>query len=146
MLLTMHLLAAMVWVGGLAFFVFVGVPLARQRPEWELAPALGRAFRPVGWVALAVLLLTGPLLLARLGFGWAVLRQAAFWSSPFGATLLVKVLLVGGVIGLTVWHDMVLGRRPGQGALRPAIRWAGRAIGVTSLLIVVAGIALAQGY
>ncbi|MDA8389314.1 MAG: copper resistance protein CopD [Gammaproteobacteria bacterium] len=146
LLLTVHLLAAMVWVGGLVFFVLVGVPLARKNPQWQLAPALGRAFRPVGWAALIVLLITGPLLLAHLGVGWPVLREAAFWRSPFGMTLLAKILLVAFVIGLTIWHDRVSGRYPEKGALYAAVRFAGRAIGVASVLIVVAGLALARGY
>ncbi len=146
LLLAVHLLAAMVWVGGLAFFVLVGVPLARKNPEWQLASALGRAFRPVGWGALAVLLVTGPLLLAHLGVGWAMLRGDVFWEGAFGRTLFVKILLVAAVTALTVWHDVRLGPRAERGAASAAVRWAGRAIGLGSLLIVVAGVALASGY
>lgn len=144
-LLALHLLAATAWVGGLLFFVFAVVPAARAAPTTDIPARLGRAFRPVAWTALTTLVVTGPLLLVVQGLGSAVLRPA-FWRGPFGWTLGVKLFLVLVVLALTLWHDIVLGPRSGVGSDPRASRLVGRAIGLLSLIIFLAGLALAQGF
>lgn len=144
-LLAIHLVAAATWVGGLLFFILAVVPAARMAPEAHIPALLGRAFRPTAWVALATLVLTGPLLLLVQGLGLPELDRSVFWRSPLGVTLGVKLILVIGVIGLTLWHDVVLGPRS-QTVLGPGpSRYVGRAIGLLSLAIFLAGMALAQG-
>lgn len=145
-LLAIHLLAATTWVGGLVFFIVAVVPAARAAPDADIPARMGRAFRPAAWVALSTLVVSGPLLLLVQGMGPAVLHLA-FWHSAFGWTLGIKLILVLIVLALTVWHDIVLGPRAAQ---RPrdarAQRYVGRAIGLLSLAVFLAGMALTQGF
>ena len=57
-----HLLAAIVWVGGMLFLALVVVPATRRLPAVERASLfdlVGRRFRAVGWACVALLLATG---------------------------------------------------------------------------------------
>ncbi len=144
-LLALHLLAAATWVGGVLFFVFAIVPAARALPAAGIPTAVGRAFRPVAYVALATLIATGPLLLLLQGIGLRTLVTADFWASAFGTTLAIKAALVALVLGLTIWHDAVLGPRAERTREPGATRIVGRAIGVLSVAILLAGLLLTQG-
>jgi putative copper export protein len=55
--LTLHILAATIWVGGMIVLGALAGPLKRAAPE-ALAPA-ARAFARLGWPAFAVLIATG---------------------------------------------------------------------------------------
>ena len=62
MLRVVHLLSATVWVGGTIALVFVGVPAIRQLEGEARATALrtlGRRWRPLGWGAMGVAILSG---------------------------------------------------------------------------------------
>ncbi len=144
-LIALHLLAATTWVGGVLFFVFAVVPAARAAPSAGIPEAVGRAFRPVAYVALGTLIVTGPLLLLLQGMGPRTLVQARFWVSAFGTTLAIKVALVALVLALTVWHDAVLGPRAERTHKPGATRLVGRAIGLLSVAILLAGLLLTQG-
>ena len=144
-LVAIHILAATTWVGGVLFFMLAVVPAARAAPQLGIPSLLGRAFRPVAWVALVTLLITGPLLLLAHGMGSSVLGRATFWQSVFGLTLGVKLGLVVAVLGLTVWHDVILGPRLEAGQSTQVARFVGRAIGMLSIAILLAAILLAQG-
>ena len=104
-----HLLSATVWVGGTIVLVFVGVPAIRKLEGEARATAmkaLGRRWRPLGWSAMGVSILSG-LWLTELHGGF---NRAAL-SSDFDRTLIVKsVLVVLLVIGALI-HDYVLGPR-----------------------------------
>ena len=57
-----HLLAAMVWVGGSIALVFAGVPAIRVlegEPRGKAMKELGLRWRPLGYGALTVAALTG---------------------------------------------------------------------------------------
>ena len=110
----LHLLAAIVWVGGTLFLVVVVVPLTRSgaipRPQAVvLLRLMARRFRPVAWAAIGVLVATGIFL------AWA------HWNvSPSGLltedgtlvqTLRAKVVLVAVAIVLSAVHDFVMGPR-----------------------------------
>jgi putative copper export protein len=104
-----HLLSATVWVGGTVALVFVGVPAVRLLEGEARATAmrgLGRRWRPLGWSAMGVAILSG-LWLTDLHGG---LHSAAL-STDFDRTLIVKsVLVVLLCVGALV-HDYVLGPR-----------------------------------
>lgn len=114
----LHILAAIVWVGGMLFLALVLGPLSRAWPEAERArlfQAVGRRFRPIGWTAAAVLVVTG------LGQVW--LRTAGGIALPtpqFGWLLAVKLLLVGLLLGGQALHDFVWG--PQQTALGASLQ------------------------
>jgi putative copper export protein len=104
-----HLLSASVWVGGTAALVFVGVPAIR-RLEGEARAvamrALGRRWRPIGWSAMAVAILSGLWLTDRHG-GF---HEAAL-DTNFDRTLIVKSVLVALLVVGGLLHDFLLGPR-----------------------------------
>ena len=105
----LHVLSASVWVGGTVALVFVGVPAVR-RLEGEARAvamrALGRRWRPIGWSAMAVAILSGLWLTERHG-GF---HEAAL-DTDFDRTLIVKSVLVALLVVGGLLHDFVLGPR-----------------------------------
>jgi uncharacterized membrane protein len=100
-----HLLAAIVWVGGTVALVLVAVPPV-QRLEGEARArtlrAFGRRWRPLGWGSLVVAIASGAALAARAG---------AFHSTSrgFDWVLVVKGALVGLLVAGAYVHDFMLG-------------------------------------
>jgi uncharacterized membrane protein len=92
--LWLHVLAAMIWVGALAFFGVAFAPAARALAPEEAIVAFERgrrALQTLSWVAIQVLLLTGGLnVYFRLRAG----DPGAFYIW----TLAVKVLLFGAMV------------------------------------------------
>jgi putative copper export protein len=80
--LTLHVLAATIWVGGQIVLLALMGPLRRSAPE-AIAPA-ARTFAWVAWPAFAVLVVTGVWLIAGAG------RQ----SDAYRSTLMVKMVFV----------------------------------------------------
>ncbi|MEO6143909.1 MAG: hypothetical protein ABIP19_08025 [Dermatophilaceae bacterium] len=80
--MTLHVLAATIWVGGQIVLAALVGPLRRAAPE-SVAPA-ARAFARVGWPAFAVLIVTG---MWNLSVGGPL-------GGAYQTTLMVKLLLV----------------------------------------------------
>lgn len=105
-LIVLHLLAAVTWIGGMIFLSLVLAPLVRGRKAAPEFMALFRSaalrFRPIVWIAIAVLLVTGPMLLSMRGI---------HVSSPTSWTgiVTVKLMLVALLLLLTLLHDLVFG-------------------------------------
>ena len=110
-LVWVHLVAAVAWIGGMLFLSLVVVPVLKREPfaaeRGILFRAIGRRFRLLVWVSVVVLLTTGPLLLSLRG-EW--LLGPAAWP----LVLRMKLLLVAVLIGLTAVHDFWLGPRVGR--------------------------------
>jgi copper resistance protein D len=111
----LHMMAAIIWVGGMFFLVIVLVPAIR-RPEFGgVAAALvrwsGLRFRWVGWGCFAVLAMTGLLNLFLRGFGWEELLSAEFWQGSFGYTLMIKLSLAAVILAVSGLHDFFIGPR-----------------------------------
>jgi uncharacterized membrane protein len=104
-----HVLATCVWVGGTVALVFVGVPAVRRLEGEARATAmrtLGRRWRPLGWGAMAVAILSGLWLTDEHG---GLNRDAL--DSDFDRTLIVKSVLVVLLVVGALFHDFVLGPR-----------------------------------
>lgn len=104
-----HVFSAAVWVGGTVALVFVGVPAVRKLEGEARATAmraLGRRWRPLGWSAMGIAILSG-LWLTELHGGF---NRAAL-DSDFDRTLIVKSALVVLLCAGAVLHDYVLGPR-----------------------------------
>jgi uncharacterized membrane protein len=104
-----HVLSASVWVGGTVALVFVGVPAIRKLEGEARATAmraLGRRWRPLGWSAMGLAVVSGLWLTERHG-GF---HRAAL-DSDFDRTLIVKSVLVALLCVGAVLHDYVLGPR-----------------------------------
>lgn len=134
---SIHVLAAIVWIGGMLFIALVLVPVARRLEPVErarLVQATGLRFRAVGWIALGLLLLSGLLNL---------------WLRPYllGVPLFhIKLGLVVLALALGVVHDFVLGPRAGVPGADPRLRarasWVARVNVLVVLVVVVLGLAL----
>jgi copper resistance protein D len=142
-----HLLAATVWVGGTIALVFVAVPPVQRLEGAERARTLrefGERWRPIGWSALGIAILTGAVLAAR---------AHAFdtTSTRFDWVLAVKGLLVGLLVAGAYFHDFVLGPalarqiRAGEPqSLRPVLTTIGRANLLITVALPILGVLLSE--
>lgn len=153
-LVVLHLLAAVTWIGGMIFLSLVLAPLVRGRKEAPEFMALFRSaalrFRPVVWMAIAVLLTTGPMLLAHRGVNVA---NPGSWSG----IVTVKLILVSLLLFLTLLHDLVFGpqvsrvsaipdsqRTPSEQIVFKTSRWLPRLSLLVALAVVIAATMLAR--
>jgi putative copper export protein len=123
-LVTIHLLAAAVWVGGSTALIFVGVPAVRVlegEPRSRAMKELGLRWRPLGYGALGVAAVTGIVLASR---EWE-------HRTAFEVVFAVKVALFLCLIVVSYLHNFVLGPR-----LQAEIR-DGREQGTRPTLVVV---------
>lgn len=156
---TLHVLAAMLWLGGMFFLVVVGVPVLRsiEPPplRQRLFQELGTRFRRVGWWAIAVLVVTGVINLHFRGWlHWrGALGSAAFWGTSVGYALGIKLLAVSMMVVISALHDFVDGPRAGRAVpgSPEAIRLRRRAVLLArvnvllGVLLVAAAVRLARG-
>jgi putative copper resistance protein D len=162
LLVTLHLLGAIVWLGGSLFIGLVLVPTSRAFGETgqTLVRAAGRRFRWVAWPAIAISVGTGVVLAWQDGFLGALL-DGTLLTLPRGPLFLVKAVLVLIALVLEGLHDWVLGamavRRERAAtaandpsllaqaqALRKAIARVGFVNGGVVLAVVVAGVLLGR--
>jgi putative copper export protein len=155
---TIHLLAAMLWLGGTFFLAIVGAPVLRRVEPAELRSELfrrlGTRFRAVGWIAIAVLVMTGITNLAFRGMlNLETLGSPAFWQRPYGQALAWKLALVAVMLALAAVHDFALGPRASRYALgspeaeaaRRSAAWLARANAVLGIALVAVAVRLARG-
>ena len=134
----LHVLAALVWAGGMLFVALVLVPVTRRLADADLRRRLvtdvGVRFRAVGWAAIALLVLSGS------GNLW--LRPELLGAPRFH----MKLALVALAILLSAVHDFVLGPQAGRPDAPPSLRgrasWLARLNVLVVLTIVLLGLAL----
>lgn len=155
---TIHVLAALLWLGGMFFLGAVGAPVLRKvEPpalRAELFRRLGEQFRNVGWIAIGILIATG---IGNLYFRgllrWDVFGSRAFWAAPYGHSLAWKLGTVSAMVALSALHDFVLGPAasravPGSPeALRLRRRAAllARLNAGVGIILIIAAVRLARG-
>jgi putative copper export protein len=154
---TAHVLAAMLWLGGMLFLAAVAAPVLRTvDPETRrtMYDRIGTRFRTVGWICIAVLVVTGIVNLWFRGFLHAgLLAEAAFWASPFGRALAWKLAMVGVMLVASALHDFWLGPAAGRHApgtpaalrLNRAASWLARLNALAGIVLIVAAARLARG-
>ena len=153
-LVWIHLLAAVSWIGGTVFLSLVLAPSYRALASKPDAGALFRTsakrFRLVVWGAVAVLLCTGPMLVVS--HGWPLFEPLR-WPS----VLATKLSLVGLLLIMTLVHDLVLGprvrtilsvpvdqRRSSDRTILTAATWLPRATLLLALAVLFAAVMLAR--
>jgi putative copper export protein len=151
---TIHLLAAVAWIGGMMFLSSVLAPLMRGanvRGE-HVVPfrSAARRFRVVVWLSLSTLVVTGPFLLRAKQIPLGV-------PTDWPAVLRIKIGLVGLLLLLTIAHDLYLGPRTSrlngipaanrtlfEGRLIVIGRWMARLSLVVAVAILAAAVVLAR--
>ena len=153
---TLHVIAAMLWLGGMLFLAAVGAPVLRKvEPpalRAQLFGTLGRQFRTVGWVAILTLVVTGVGNLYFKGM-LPLLGSAEFWSTPFGRMLQLKLAAVAAMLTIQAVHDFRDGPRASrvQPGSPEALRFRRRAAqfarvnAVLGLVLVYFAVRLARG-
>src|SRR5262245_19467116 len=111
-----HILMAAVWVGGLIYTAAVVVPFAVTHDAKErqrILRGLGRRFRRIGWVTIAVLVLTGignlvwrvtPIRLGQIFNGEVF--DARKVEEPIATWLPWKLAFIVVMIALMLFHDI----------------------------------------
>jgi putative copper export protein len=143
-LVAIHLVAAAIWIGGTVALVFVSVPVIRTLDGDARARAmraLGERWRPLGYGALGVAIITGVPLVTR------------DWDddgSSFHYVFAVKAARVAALLVVSYLHNFVLGPRVAR-ELRTGDRRSYRLLQVVgwvslalTLAIPVLGVALAR--
>ena len=156
---TVHVLAAMLWFGGMLFLGVVGAPVLRavQPPELrqELFHKIGLRFRVVGWWAIGLLLTTGVINLHFRGWlRWSdALGSPSFWQSAPGHALMAKLAAVVAMLVVSAVHDFAIGPSAGREAAgspraltlrRRAVQLA-RVNALLGVVVIVAAVRLARG-
>ncbi len=153
-LVILHILAAVSWVGGMIFLSLVLAPLVRSRKAVPEFMALFRSaalrFRPIVWVAMAILVMTGPMLLSHRGV-------SVMHPSSWAGIVTVKLTLVALLLVLTLLHDLVLGpqvsrlsaipesqRTAGEQVVFKTARWLPRLSLLIALAVVMTASMLAR--
>jgi copper transport protein len=139
----LHVLAGGLWIGTLFVMVAIGLPAILAAPltgerRGAIAAAMVNAFTPLALGSAALLAASGALTAWRhLG------RLSALWTSPYGATLIVKLCVVACVAGLGAWNwrrqkarmGGEAGARALLGSARAEVLIAGAVLLITSILV-----------
>jgi len=145
LVLWLHLLGVVVWVGGLMYQAHVLLPTARRGGAAPFAEVLRRG-RPVTWTAIALVALTGFYNVTRLGPLERVLESGA------ALTLALKFALVLAAIAVSGQRDFAQVPRLARAVAagddpRPAlsaIAWMDRVVLLLSVVSVYLGLAIAR--
>ena len=151
LILWLHLLGAITWIGGLVFQVLVVFPtLAGAAPAGErlrFALSLEARFRVILWPAVGLVLFTG--LVNLMNVWYATVMTGGGISPTFVSILSVKLGLVVGMIVLqAVQQLLIYPKRVAalgsvfasvQEAPLPGRQWQRLALGLYGMLLVLAG-------
>ncbi len=147
--LFLHVVAAIFWIGGMLFLTLVVAPFLKTlelEKKREIYQVVGTRYRFWGWIALAILLITGPVNLYYLGVTPDMLTNPSFYTTPYGRRVLEKIGLVVLVLVTSVLHDFWFG--PGARSSQRYSRIAmilGRANLLIALVIVVLAVMIRTG-
>lgn len=156
----LHILAAMVWIGGMTFIVLVVVPWLRKGgPTSDAGRFLretGARFRNVGWVCFALIVITGTINLGVRGVRLDDFVRPEWLGSPFGHLVVFKLGVFACVLLASVLHDFVLGPRATAAIsrdprsaeaqqLRRRASYVARVNVLLALALVAAGVMLVRG-
>ena len=153
--LWLHILAAVIWIGGMLFLSLVAVPVLRQVDSPLLRADLFRKmawrFCRLVWICLAVLILTGTVNVAFYG--------DTTQGSPYLKVLGIKLGLVAVLVAMGVAHDFIIGPRAARAQSRDGLLptgtdllmvqlapWVGRLNLLLGVIILVLAAALTRSH
>ena len=152
LILWIHVLSAIFWVGGMLFLTVVLAPVLRTEtgnPDtYEFFKKVALRFRHGVWVAVLILVLTGALLLSN-----QITPGMPFNQWP--GVILLKLGLVFVLIVFAGLHDLFIGPRAGALKKKPQISltakdhyflklslWLARGVLVLGIAVVLTGISI----
>lgn len=154
LILWIHLMSAMVWIGGMTFLTLIAVPSLKKlaSPEMQaiLYKDIGRRFKLVGWICIFVLILTGPINIYHHVTSHHMIDDG---EDNFHSIFVLKLGLVLIMILLSLIHDFVLGPLLGEKIregpappkfLKLIVPWMARINLILGLIVVYLGLTLAQ--
>jgi len=110
-----HVLATIIWLGGMFFIAIVMVPVLRRleppQKRIEVLSATATRFRVVSWITIIVILVTGVLNAINRGVTLQAISTGELFSTYFGKILALKLTLVFAMLVLSAMHDFILGPR-----------------------------------
>ena len=156
-----HVIAAVVWIGGNLVLAMVIVPYLRQNltpvKRIKLLTQIGKRFEPIVWGCVLVLIFTG---IGNI-FESGVFDDSFDHSGGFMQTLLIKLILFITLVFLTALHSFIFGPKLATAIetldetleelpteikpLRTQMSIVSSLMGVVSLLILLAAVALRMG-
>ncbi len=155
-----HVLSAIVWIGGSIFLALILVPAMRQSEHRGVAASIvswtGRRLRAIGWICFALFIVTGTVILGFRGYSWGDLLDGSLFAGPFGEALAIKLIIFAVILILSAIHDFYVGpkatalmREDPQSSraqkLRRGAIWLGRLNLLLALVTVFLGVMLARG-
>jgi len=156
----LHILAAIVWIGGMAFLVLVVVPYLRKGDRAKAAALMrdtGSRFRDIGWICFAIVLVTGTFNLWMRGVRVSSFGDPVWLRSQLGHAVSLKLAVFTVVLVMSAVHDFVIGPRATRAivadprskeaeSLRRAASMMGRANVVFALILVALGVLIVRGW
>ena len=151
----LHILAAVIWIGGMLFLSLVAVPILRRVESpllrRDLFRKMARRFRGLVWGCFGVLILTG--------IGNVMAFGDLSPGAPYLKVLRIKLSLVAVLVGLALAHDFLIGPRAGRAVSRDGLAptgtdlmmvklapWVGRANLLLGVVILVLAAALTRSH
>lgn len=159
--LWLHVIAAVVWIGGNLILAMVIVPYFRQNlppvQRIQLLTQIGKRFEPIVWGCVGVLFFTG---IVNISTAIDITSPSEVLSA-YMRTLFIKLMLFITLVILTALHGSVLAPRlsasiekldptleelpPEIKPLRTQMSIVSSLMGIVSLLILLAAVALRMG-
>jgi len=152
---SLHVVAAVVWLGGMLFFA-IAAPVLRgvpdDAPRAAIFDAIGRRFRLVGWVCVGLLVVTGLEQLRLRGWWGTDFWTTGMLRTTLGVRIAAKLGLVAAMVGIQAAHDFWLGPRAGRAApgtpearaLRARAAWLARLNAVLGVGLLYAAVRLTR--
>jgi len=145
LVLWLHVVSAVVWIGGVAYQSHVLTPLARRGELTTFADAARRA-RPVTWTAICVVVLTGFYNITQLGPIQRVMESGA------GLMVIGKFILVIALAAIMGQRDfaqlaLLRGALASGGDPKPALRSMAlmdRVVLLLALVVIYLGLAISR--
>lgn len=148
--LFLHIVAALFWIGGMLFLTLVVAPFLKTiqdaKERSRIYQIVGKSFRLWGWVAISILVITGPVNLYLMGMPLSNLIDPSFHSTPYGKALDVKISFVVLIILTSLLHDFIFGPKARTSAGYSNIaKWLGRSNLFIALAIVLFAVIIRLG-
>jgi putative copper resistance protein D len=101
----LHMIATVVWIGGIVFMALVVTPAIKGEPESaRVFAAIRRRFAPLAGLSLAVLIVTGMVQLTSSTHYVGFLNLSNTWAKA----VLLKHIAVGGMIATALYMSLVI--------------------------------------